>query len=293
LPADAAASEVGGDITEFTRTAQRFGGYKFATPVLYDYFLYLMWLFYEYMSPDRLALYVEEDPLKKLKTTISESMNALTLLNRLDWQGTQSVIIQALHVFIASGVVNVNSKDLVSAKMRDALGTKVGAPIRDTLRVVAAVTTTTTAAAKTEVVVAGLSPPAALEASSSSTSSSSTIAAEVLSAAPVELELLNALFELYQDVESYPVDGEGQMRGLGSGLGGGEDVEPVSPLWEIFQGTLPEDLANAKMSSEHVIDDLMQNTTTNLQPASDASQNSQNSQDSNSSSNSNSNQQNT
>jgi hypothetical protein len=45
-------------------------------------------------------------------------------------------VLMLLHKYIVIGIVNVSAKDLISRKVRDAMGAQTGAPIRDILRVI-------------------------------------------------------------------------------------------------------------------------------------------------------------
>ena len=263
--ADVAASVNGGDLTGFTKTAQLYGGLKFATPLLFDYFLYGNWLYYEYLSPDRLALYVEEDPLPKLLKFICENEVAMRLLQKFNWGTASSDTMMILHRFITSGLVNTNAKDMIGGKIKDALGAKTGASIRDSLKAfcdtpkpttTVAVPVSTPASTTTQNlhvvstnVSTSVSAPASIESSlsssaSSSSSSSSAAASSSSSAAAAAASGSSSSVssELTKRKRSSSGDGEGD------GIGGEAQNDSISYIaqYDLYSSTSSyEDLRSA------------------------------------------------
>jgi hypothetical protein len=132
-----AAAAVGAEITASTATAQKYGGYKFATSLTFDYFVLIVYLYYDFMSPERLVLFVNEDPLPLVREKLSNSKIAFSLFKKLPWpEDITDDFLWLLHKFVVAGFCNVANKDLVSGKIKSILGAKVGASIRDKLKAI-------------------------------------------------------------------------------------------------------------------------------------------------------------
>jgi hypothetical protein len=127
-------------IIQFTVAAQQYGGLRFASPVLFQYYLFLNWLFLKVASTSSILLDIRFEE-KKMSTFISirewlgSHPAAIMLLQKLFPSTIKDEAILAMHRYITSGLVNVSSKDMISRKMKDAIQNS-GLTVRDTLRVI-------------------------------------------------------------------------------------------------------------------------------------------------------------
>jgi hypothetical protein len=121
-------------ISSFTLVSQRYGGFKFATPILFDYFLILNWLYLEAVSPCKII--TKQSSFVKTRDWLGGHPATLEMLKRIGFpEGVTDDTISIIHKYIVSGVINTATKDMICRKFKDAILNK-GLPIRDTLKAI-------------------------------------------------------------------------------------------------------------------------------------------------------------